>query len=350
MSPRLVGAGVLCISRDAAGDVVLLLGKEKEVSNWKYGSSKWCSFSGRAEAGETAVSAAAREFLEESCGMVRLDGSSELPASWEECCAVLERSPSLHNFLKSFRRDAEDGLQHVTFLCPVPFEELLPRRFHYVRHALSALDELCKTYQKCKKACGHLPRSFMPGVSLTDDVVTVLLEHCSEDPASTSVAAVEQAVDARVDYTFRWTFLLSREEARDAKELSNAWYDILHFLQEHACLLRHPALSVGFRRGFLVSAAVNRSFLEKTELAWFKLRDLVDPDFAGEAFKSHFLDVVRGSSVLLQRLLDEEGSPVQPASPEVGLSRPREIAGALAGRKPCGAREAVFATPPPLLP
>lgn len=350
MSPRLVGAGVLCVSRDSSGDVVLLLGKEKEVSNWKYGSSKWCCFSGRAEAGETAISTAAREFLEESCGMVRLHGASQLPSSWEECCAVLERSPSLQNFLKSFRRDAADGLQHVTFLCVVPFEEPLPRRFHYVRHALSTLDELCKTYQRCKKACEHLPRSFMPGVSLTDDVVTVMLEHCiDEGPAGgeTSVAVV-QAVDARTDYTFRWAFQLSREAAREAKELSGAWIDILDFLQMHACLLRHPALNVIYRLGFVVSASVNRSFLEKTELAWFKLRDLADPDFPGETFKSHFLELVRCSAVLLQRLLDEEESPAtDPATCQIDLARPRVVAGSLDCRQSCRAREAVVVSPPP---
>ena len=304
MVPRLVGAGVLCAAKDPHGDIVLLLGREREILNWKYGSSKWCSFSGRAEEGEDALSTATREFVEESCSMVRLQEEATLPCLAKDVAWCLKQALPAQKLIRSVHPD-EGMLSHVTFLCRVPFDDTLSSRFAEVHQRLSRANVVFKEYQRTKKACDALPRSFMPGFAFGEHMFTVGLS--VEDPEGT--VAIE-ILDGAHDQVYTWTFRLSNKACQEAKAVSGAWKCVETFVaQEQASgILGHPALILNFERTRLVSAFVDRSFLEKTDLAWFKLSSLEDASTlkGREQFKTHFLEAVRSFSPMIRSLFLED--------------------------------------------
>lgn len=66
---RLIGAGVLPVFVTPSGQVSFLLGQEAHVPNWS-GSLQWSAFSGASKAGESERCCAAREFAEETMGIL----------------------------------------------------------------------------------------------------------------------------------------------------------------------------------------------------------------------------------------------------------------------------------------
>jgi hypothetical protein len=69
---EVVSAGVLCYAyTETTHDIFFLLGKEKSDPNWSQ-SNKWCDFGGSLQPQETEEQGAAREFVEESMGVVSL--------------------------------------------------------------------------------------------------------------------------------------------------------------------------------------------------------------------------------------------------------------------------------------
>jgi hypothetical protein len=63
-------AGVLLYSRDAAGNVWFLLGREKPNPHWGVDSCSWSEFGGSLDGKESVEEGAAREFFEETMGSV----------------------------------------------------------------------------------------------------------------------------------------------------------------------------------------------------------------------------------------------------------------------------------------
>lgn len=74
------------------GEVVFLLGQEGYVHNWS-GSMQWSAFSGGSKAGETERGAAAREFIEESMGLLGSDQAAveRMLATYEMRVVVVAR-------------------------------------------------------------------------------------------------------------------------------------------------------------------------------------------------------------------------------------------------------------------
>jgi NUDIX domain len=303
-SPRLIGAGVLCAALDGHGEIVLLLGREREVLNWKYGSSKWCAFSGRAEEGESALENATREFLEESCSVVKLQEDSALPLQREPALQSL-RGALVERRLSRASRSEEDLHEHVTFICRVPYDPLLPARFSETHARLWRANAVFKKFQAEKRACERLPRAFCPGFAFGERVFTVGLE--VEDSERLAVVEVLDEADASVHL---WRFRLCERALLEAKAVSRAWKQVEDYvLQERASgLLQHPAFVLNYRSQRLVSAFVNGAFLEKTELGWFKLASLESlPGLGRDCFKAHFLESVRSFSEKIRGLFAEGG-------------------------------------------
>jgi hypothetical protein len=304
MSPRLIGAGVLCAALDAQNEIVLLLGREREVLNWKYGSSKWCSFSGRAEEGETALENATREFLEESCSIVKLEEDSVLPLQ-VECASQSLRRAIVEKRLAKDARSEDGALMHVTFICRVPYDPLLPHRFSATYAQLCRANAVFKKYQTEKRACERLPRAFCPGFSFGEHVFTVGLK-----VAEAQQLVVVEVLDEEKDSLHCWNFRLCEHATLEAKAVSSAWKQVEDYVHQerHSGLLQHPAFVLNYRRHRLVSAFVNNSFLEKTDLSWFKLSTLENSlgPFGRDFFKPNFLESVRGFSDKIRSLFVED--------------------------------------------
>lgn len=68
--PTIKAAGVLPYSKDAKGNTYFLLGRERPNENWGIDSSSWSEFGGSMNKNETPEEGAAREFFEETMGVV----------------------------------------------------------------------------------------------------------------------------------------------------------------------------------------------------------------------------------------------------------------------------------------
>ena len=66
-----VSAGLLCYAyAENTHDIFFLLGRDRTSHDWPRGSNKWSDFGGCLDDGETEIEGAAREFVEESMGIV----------------------------------------------------------------------------------------------------------------------------------------------------------------------------------------------------------------------------------------------------------------------------------------
>lgn len=304
---RLVGAGVLCVSKTPAGDVVLLLGKEREVPGWKNGSLKWCGFSGRSEEGETALMSAAREFLEESCSAVKLTPDASLPATLEEVSRALEHSLPVPHTVKA-PYPSELLLCHVTYVCRVPYDSDTPQRFLRLHEELKRVDAVFKAFHRCKKLAEHLPRFFMPGFAVAEKTLTVDLRADLE----TEIVSVDifEELGAEPVPLKTWRIKVTPQMAKEAASVSNAWREVVDFVaqEQNSEVFAHPAVLLVTHRSMLVSAYVNRCYLEKTELAWFRLEDLMSTErWRGkDDFRRNFLESVRNLLPQIKSLFVEE--------------------------------------------
>jgi hypothetical protein len=306
---RLVGAGVLCASKNASGEIVLLLGKEREVPGWRHGSLKWCGFSGRAEEGETAIASASREFIEESCSAVMLTEGASLPARQDEVSRALQKSISVSHTVKA-APPSETLLCHVTYLCKVPFDEDTPHRFSRVHEDLKRVDAVFKGFHRIKKVVEHVPRFFMPGFTVAESVVTVNLKADLENDVVDVDFLDGSSEEPRALKT--WRAKVSPQMAKEAAALSEAWKEVTDFVEREreSPIFAHPAVLVTMHRTMIVSAYVNRCYLEKTELAWFRLEELESPDRwkHREDFRRHFLENVRKLAPQIRSLFSEEAA------------------------------------------
>lgn len=304
---KLVGAGVLCVALDGDDQIVVLLGREREVPGWRHGSRKWCSFSGRAEAGESAIMSAAREFVEESCSAVALSEAASLPASISDVVRELSKARFVAHTLKA-APPASGWLCHITFLCRVPYDEAVVQRFDTLRAELLELDEVFRVFHHAKKAAEHLPRIFFPGQIFADSVVVDLrverglveLDYLGQRSAPLALQAA-----SRAPCTLK--FRPSEELAAEALVVASAWARVQAFVREHGHreVFQHPAVLLRHHLGRLTSACVNRGYLEKTEVSWFRLAELERLDrWSGEQFRRHFLEGLRQFTPQIRGLFD----------------------------------------------
>ena len=309
MMHRLVGAGVLCVSKTPEGDIVLLLGKEREVPGWKNGSLKWCGFSGRSEEGETALMSAAREFLEESCSAVMLTADASLPATLEEVSRALERSLPVSRTVKT-PYPSDLLLCHVTYLCRVPYDAETPQRFLKLHEELKRVDAVFKTFHRSKKLAEHLPRFFMPGFAIAEKTLTVDVR-VDVEAATVSVDIFEE-LGAESSALKTWRIKVTPQMAKEAASVSCAWHEVRDFVarERQSEIFLHPAVLLVSHRSMLVSAYVNRCYLEKTELAWFRLDELTSAErWRGkDDFRRNFLESVRNLTPQIKELFAEDAS------------------------------------------
>lgn len=298
---------MLCVSKNARSEIVVLLGKEREVPGWKHGSLKWCGFSGRAEEGETPLASASREFLEESCSTVMLTDNATVPARADEVAMALQKAKSVSHTVKA-PPPSEEYLYHVTYLCKVPFDKGAPERFRRVQEDLKKVDAVFRAFYRLKKALENVPRFFFPGFSVAEGVVTVNVRTIVKENLVYVDFFDRHSADPSLMKT--WKTQVSPLVAKEAAELGEAWAEVTSFVEKEcdSSIFSHPAVLLTRHQNILVSAYVNRCYLEKTELAWFRLEDLEAADRwkTREEFRRHFLDALRSFGPQIRTLFSDE--------------------------------------------
>lgn len=131
---KFAGAGIVpyCISHD--GVLHFMLAKEGQCG-WK-SSNKWSAFEGGRKAGERSADTAAREFVEESLGVIPMDGSVDKFSDAEAVAKALLGGKYTMRVVIHLKMKNETRV-HVSYLKQCEWLPYLPEKFAMVRKTLS---------------------------------------------------------------------------------------------------------------------------------------------------------------------------------------------------------------------
>lgn len=129
----LAGSAVLVFAMDTQWGVpYFLLGREQCVRGWK-GSGKWSDFGGSVGKKESAECCAAREFQEETMGVVRWKFSERVPRQSSSNVAV---SLAAKEYLFRLNITCTQGRVYTCFVKQIPWQPSVARRFRRTRRAV----------------------------------------------------------------------------------------------------------------------------------------------------------------------------------------------------------------------
>ena len=263
---RLTGAGVLVytVHQD---EVLILLGRERETPGWKQGSHKWSSFSGKVESHEDALHGAAREFTEETCACVPL-GEQITPTTVREVVAQLQQHaiPVEQSIMGRGER-----LVYYTYVTRVTYRPHAAV-FAQTRATLLEFDNVFRNFHRLKKIADSAPRFFFPGFVLTPCIVVANVRVLG--PTEVEVTMHEK--DSAADLIF--VFCVTQHVATLMQELEASWQQVKAFISArvHDPIFAHPAVNLVTSKGQIVSAYIDKAYLEKCEVEWWRLSELQD--------------------------------------------------------------------------
>ena len=151
---NLMGASILPLMTDPIqGKLYFLLAKERFHASWPQGSNLWTDFGGKRDNQESAEQIAAREFLEESLGLVQYKETDELPMTEPNAIVeALKKDDYLFKVTSTFNETC-----FVTFVVYVPWDPLIPQRF-----SKALQDPEAKTWEQCYLEKSHLGLFSLP--------------------------------------------------------------------------------------------------------------------------------------------------------------------------------------------
>lgn len=308
----LQGSGILCWAQcPDTKEIYFLLGREDESntqprrSHHRNKMKGWCDFGGCNKRfyrydpldgeGETAAQTAAREFVEETCGMVSLDCVTNTN------CKTVQTALQHGRFDFVITTKANKGKRrYVCFVCKVPWDPLISVKFTNMRTLLSRLyHDVCNVH-RLQKQIPHSPPYFRPGMTVGK---------------ATVVRAVQDVLWDSTEK--RLKLLMETQPEHDVGEPTLMWYtfdvdDGDRFIETYVdwvkCrqkMLRvylnlplevrhHPSMKVMYKYGNVFNLSINPDFLEKDELRWWSLTELKEAaNQCPNPFRPCFRSVVR---------------------------------------------------------
>jgi len=283
---RYTGAGVIPYTKRDDG-IHILLGKENWNRDWPEGSHKWSGFSGRLESNEKPVQCAAREFFEETCACV--------PTS-RDCAVVFQnvvRCLQEHAHLLETRSadpSTGDELVYSSYVLPVP-DGPYGQIFAQTRLRLMEMERvLCNYYCHMHRFRQRYGMGFVfPGYRFGPHVAVCNL-HVHASARELAISYCDDAGDL-----FNQTLCLeSSELLQSLKHIADAWHAILQYMEasDRIDIIDHPAVNVQRVGHSIVHVSVNKNFMEKCELDWWKLSDVLKEESESQRFRRLFLDFV----------------------------------------------------------
>ena len=292
---------------------MLLLGKEREVVGWKQGSRRWGAFSGRAEEGETSLTCAAREFVEETCASVPLGLDSAVPTSITTVLGHLGHTPIFRRTCqRTFPYPTE--FTHISYLSRIAYREAYTRQFHIIRTQLMEVEATLLEYQLLRKTLEHVPKLLLPGYVMSPTVSTVDFSVDYQQHLLTAECRDASNPLEKIELTFS----ASEEACKEALDIWHAWKALEVWIveREHEPIFRHPAVQILRHCGRITHIEVRRSFFEKTEVAWWRLSDLEALSRSGdrwrlEGFRRYFLDNITDIGDQIRSIVTDAAIPLQ---------------------------------------
>lgn len=254
------------------GKYYFILGREQYRTKWM-GSRKWAAFAGRSTPNETALQTSAREFHEESLGLIRSSHTKGWTATARELIDDLNNA-QLRMHLTYIRAGIKKT--NVTYLLKVEFDSSLTAKFAHLRHELSFLQHQASLLQRYRDnvtfSFPFLEEGMITnhrGSSRTVDEVKAVELH------ENSLLVVVVSSDSSTHVHDTLVVDVSKHEARRKGEQYTRWFEKRVQIEKELsqienCILTHPAVKITrSTKGKLKSIHIDKSFMEKTEMkAW----------------------------------------------------------------------------------
>ena len=151
------------------------------------------------------------------------------------------------------------------------------------------LDTTFRAYYKLKRSTTYLV--FLPGFMFGTNVVTV--DFSLPTPNTVQVVIYKGQEDEHGPRSVM-EFNVSDEMSQTLHMLHDAWSmvkrDVWAYKQEHS--YEHPAVILSYCSDDLIGAYISRSYLEKSEIRFWKLSDIMNMKNPEQQFRVNFLGLL----------------------------------------------------------
>lgn len=304
---KISNAGItpFAVAPNNANDIYVLLGKEENIEGWKYGSNKWCNFSGRVEyTMDCDVEyAAAREFVEESMAVVNLNLNSK--HNYEK-----DIISDIHTELKSKKYTHKITMKKsghnseysaVNYLKRIPWQPNLPAKFDSIRNRLLTLKAASDNYNECisKMKNFNIP---IPGNKMTNpddpeiDMGVIVNMTLTDEGKQISYSYWNMCKQELLYNTMTLTCEQNNPHIKNIiEQIADAW-NVLRdiFIQLPQSIVNHPALVIHMvpETRLLTNVTVKKCHMEKQCIGWWSLPRLVEAIKQGGIYRN---DIFRPS-------------------------------------------------------
>ena len=288
---NIVGAGILPIAMDILGEWHMLLGKERYIHHWR-GSLKWSGFEGGRKYGENVESTAAREFIEESMGVVPLGDEGQYHTQ-AQIAQMLQDGKFCCKFVLCIQSNTEPNevqRYHVTYLVQLPYNANYPKEFENCRAKLLTLQQNMQTLTKFKDAFKNNNLAFEGGDADKDIVIRYITNVCAKD--STVVLTCKTSIR-------KTEIVLPRNEKT---MLYHEWFTkkecILSEIKSIGDEIVDKCISIKKDEDTSIEIKFNEDYIEKLLIKWWSIDTLQTVLSNGgcldkEQFRAYFLPVLK---------------------------------------------------------
>ena len=303
------GAGILtyCVSND--GTTYVVLGKERHVSNWR-GSLSWSSFAGGRKGLESPAETAAREFAEETLGVIPLDSSEEVGVLWNKRMTSRHLNAQKYDYRICMRmHKGSEQHCHVTYVQRIPWIPHLCEKFAMVRRALNEVLEVSNRLGFMADSIPYRYPFIREGMSI------VYKGRQYQVTSLTSVAVSGGCLQLSFEYEdadgVHAAMVQSVDEDEKAMETYLEWFNYRKkatlFLRRIEADINLDAIYAEFNaHGTLVTLRVIDDFMEKKEIRMWNIAELRETlqfggSFRNQKFRAYFLPLLQVSLEVLDR-------------------------------------------------
>lgn len=291
ISSQVIGAGIIPVSIDDENTVRLLLGKERYISHWR-GSLKWSGFEGGRKAGETIEQTAAREFMEESMGVVQLEDAA--PTVDRVTNFLLADKYIARIVLCIVHGERQERRYHVTYLVQVAYRSEYQTIFLDRRRLFLELQQKTLQISRLKETAMELgfpcENEAHEGLQVREIVSVQTLE--------TGALRIRFLDDKLTPH------VTTKRVGNDLTEMYMRLHKLKHMYEnDTAVLMSNCADAVTIdtdQQNNVQSAKINEDFIEKQTIQWWKVSELKCVMKNGgylnsEFFRAYFLPVLQRS-------------------------------------------------------
>jgi hypothetical protein len=175
------------------------------------------------------------------------------------------------------------------YILDVPYSDTLPEHFTVLRNKIEELDDTIRNFSRKRKMADSVPSLCIPG-SRFGSLVVADVNICDTGNIIVRFWDNENFIDMELD--------LNPVQLRELVNVLSAWKLTIQTIESISPdVIIHPSITIERARDNIISASVNKSFLEKSDIHWWKVQDLIAicghrSGIRADKFRSYFLYIL----------------------------------------------------------